>query len=111
AEQLKLFEICEQHNVLIISDEIHQEFTFGAARHIPAAMVAGGRFKHRIITANSASKPFNIAGLAHSTLLIEDQNLRDEYDAYARSTIATEFNMVGILATEAAYTGGHEWLK
>lgn len=109
-EQLKLFEICEQHDVLIISDEIHQDFTFGESRHIPSATVAGGRYKHRIITANSASKSFNIAGLAHSTIVLEDEGLRAQYDAYARSTIATEFNMIGLLATEAAYTGGHEWL-
>lgn len=36
-EQLKLFEICERHDVLIISDEIHQDFTFKEAQHIPAA--------------------------------------------------------------------------
>lgn len=69
-----------------------------------------GRFKHRIITANSASKSFNIAGLAHSTLLLEDEKLRADYDAYAISTIATEFNMMGLLATEAAYSDGEEWL-
>lgn len=110
AEQAQLFEICAKHNVIIISDEIHQDFTFGEHQHIPAAKVAQGRYSDRIITANSASKSFNIAGLTHSTLIISDEALREQYDNYALSTIATEFNMMGMLATEAAFAGGHDWL-
>lgn len=110
AEQRRLFDICEKHNVLIISDEIHQDFTFGGVKHIPSATVAGGRFRDRIVTANAASKTFNLAALTHAHIIITDERLRQRYDAYANTVIKTELNVMGMLATEAAYRGGSAWL-
>lgn len=109
-EQLRLFEICEKHDVLIISDEIHQDFTFGDAKHIPSATVADGRFRERIVTTNSASKSFNLAALTHAHIIITDETLRQRYDDYAHTAIRSEANLMGVLATEAAYRGGREWL-
>ncbi|MGP6146920.1 MalY/PatB family protein [Jeotgalibaca sp. A122] len=109
-EQQRLFEICEKYDVLIISDEIHQDFTFGGAKHIPSAMVANGRFRNRIVTANAASKSFNLAALTHAHIIIPDENLRKIYDDYANTVIKTELNIMGVLATEAAYKGGQAWL-
>jgi cystathionine beta-lyase len=110
-EQLRLFEICERHDVLVISDEIHQDFTFGDAKHIPSATVADGRFHNRIITTNSASKSFNLAALTHAHIIITDEALRKQYDDYARTAIRSEANVMGVIATESAYRGGQEWLK
>lgn len=109
-EQQRLFEICEKYDVLIISDEIHQDFTFGAARHLPSATVANGKYHHRIITANAASKSFNLAALTHAHLIMSDAKLREQYDAYAKTVIKSELNIMGVLATEAAYRNGQEWL-
>ena len=109
-EQTRLFEICEAHDVLIISDEIHQDFTYGDVQHIPAATVAGGKFSDRIITANSASKSFNLAALGHSNLLISNPDLRTKYDQFAATMIQTEANLFGVMATEAAYRSGADWL-
>lgn len=110
-EQIGLFEICERHDVLIISDEIHQDFTYGEVRHIPSAVVAAGKYRDRIITANSASKSFNLAALAHSNIVISNAALRQRYDDFASTMIQTEANLFGVIATEAAYSGGAEWLE
>lgn len=110
-EQTHLFEICEKYDVLIISDEIHQDFTYGDVTHIPSAIVAEGKFQNRIITANAASKSFNLAALAHSNILISNADLRKRYDDYATKVIQTDANLFGVIATQAAYTHGDEWLE
>ncbi len=110
-EQMRLFEICEKHDVLIISDEIHQDFTYADSRHIPSARVADGKYSDRIITANSASKSFNLAALGHSNILIPNADLRQAYDSFAATMIQTEANLFGVIATEAVYTDGAEWLE
>lgn len=110
-EQMRLFEICEKHDVLIISDEIHQDFTYDDSRHIPSARVADGKYSDRIITANSASKSFNLAALGHSNILIPNADLRQAYDSFAATMIQTEANLFGVIATEAGYTDGAEWLE
>ena len=108
-EQAKLFAICQKHNVLIISDEIHQDFTF-EREHIPAANVSEGVHRPRVITVNSASKSFNIAGLTHCNIVITDDGLRQKYDDFANSMIKTEVNIMGLFATEAAYVDGMDWM-
>lgn len=110
-EQNRLFAICEKHDVLIISDEIHQDFTFGDAKHIPSATVSDGRFRNRIVTTNSASKTFNLAALTHAHIIITDEILRKCYDDYGQTIIKSEANLMGVLATEAGYREGHEWLE
>lgn len=59
-EHQRLFAVCQDHGVLIISDEIHQDFTYGDHQHIPSAIVANGKYRDIIVTANSASKSFNL---------------------------------------------------
>ncbi|MDO4432225.1 MAG: MalY/PatB family protein [Aerococcaceae bacterium] len=109
-EQARLFEICERHDVLIISDEIHQDFVYEGHTHIPSATVQQGKYRHRLITFNSATKTFNLAALMHSTVIICDEKLRAQYDAYITRIGHTEANIMGALATSAGYAYGREWL-
>lgn len=108
-ESIRLFEICQKHDVLVISDEIHQDFTYDSV-HIPSAILENGKYRDAIITVNSASKTFNIAGLTHCHLIISDETLRQQYDEYAQTIVQTELNVMGLLATEAAYQAGQPWL-
>ncbi|MBZ6527862.1 pyridoxal phosphate-dependent aminotransferase [Aerococcaceae bacterium DSM 111021] len=108
-EQAKLFAICRKYDVLIISDEIHQDFTF-EREHIPAANVSESAHRDRLITVNSASKSFNIAGLTHCNIVITDDKLREQYDTFANRMVKSEANIMGLLATEAAYVDGVDWM-
>lgn len=108
-ESVRLLEICRKHKVLVISDEIHQDFTYGQ-QHIPTAILKDGKYKDQTITLNSASKSFNIAGLTHCHIIISEPSLRQQYDAFAKTIIQTEVNLMGMLATEAAFQAGQAWL-
>lgn len=108
-ESVRLLEICRKHKVLVISDEIHQDFTYGQ-QHIPTAILKDGKYKDQTITLNSASKSFNIAGLTHCHIIISEPSLRQQYDTFAKTIIQTEVNLMGMLATEAAFQAGQAWL-
>ncbi|PID06143.1 MULTISPECIES: MalY/PatB family protein [unclassified Sporosarcina] len=110
-EAEKLLSICEQHDVLIVSDEIHHDMTFGDHTHIPSAIVSGGKYAERVITVTSASKTFNLAGLLTSQIIIENEALLKQFDTYVNSVNQTEVNMLGMTAAEAAYNHGVDWLE
>lgn len=105
----QLFVILDRHNVLVISDEIHQDLVF-TGKHIPAATIKEGKYADSIFTINSASKSFNIAGLTHSHIIIHSDELREKYDDYALVHQQATNNTIGMVATQAAFTGGQDWL-
>lgn len=110
-ELARLFEICRRQNVLIVSDEIHQDLCLFEHRFVPALKVADGKYKDRIVTLNAASKTFNLAGLLHSHIIIPDEKLRAQYDQFARGMNRNAINIMGQTATMAGYAQGGEWLK
>ena len=107
----RMLRICAEHGVLVIADEIHQDFVFGPNKHIPAAIVSGGKYSYNLVQVHAASKTFNLASLAHSNIIISDSNLRARYDEYVKMNNLTDFNIIGLTATEAGYAGGSDWLE
>ena len=109
-ELTTILSICRKHNVLVISDEIHQDLVMEGHKHIPSAIVNGGEFADGLITVTAPSKTFNLAGLLTSHIIIENEQLRAEFDAYVKTVNQTEVNILGLTAAEAAYRHGQEWL-
>jgi cystathionine beta-lyase len=110
-ELKKMFDICHNYGVIIVSDEIHQDFISPGCRFVPSSVVAGGRYKDRLITLNSGSKTFNLAGLIHSHTIIYDEKLRGIYDDYIKTIGLPEANIMGLTAMETAYRYGESWLE
>lgn len=107
-ELTQLFTLCETYNVLIISDEIHQDFHFGP--YIPALTVQEGRFKESIITITSASKTFNLASLPVAHVIIPNKEHRKRYDNFVKTIDHTQLSVLNLVATETAYQTGDVWL-
>lgn len=110
-ELVKMMEICKKHNVLVVSDEIHQDLTAPGHKHIPTATVAGGIYENNVITANAPSKTFNLATCLTSNIIIPCKEKRAIYDAYLKTVSQIEVNIFGLVACEAAYRTGEEWRK
>ncbi|WP_304508651.1 MalY/PatB family protein [Anaerotignum sp.] len=106
----KVLAICRKHNVLVVSDEIHQDIVLGDKPFVPAAVVSKGKYQDIVITLNSASKTFNLATLLHSHIIIINDELRMIYDKFASALNRTEVSVMGMVATKAGYTYGEEWL-
>jgi cystathionine beta-lyase len=104
----RMADICLRHNLVICSDEIHCDLTFGGYRHIPTASLAP-EIAERTITLIAASKTFNIAGLGCALAIIPNPELRKQYTA-AHAGLVPHVDLMGYTATLAAYRDGQEWL-
>ena len=110
-ELAQILEICRKHQVLVVSDEIHQDLVLENAHFIPAATVANGKYRDIILTLSSASKTFNLATLLHSHIIITNEKLRQVYDRFASGLNRTEVSIMGMIATAAGYAHGEKWLN
>ena len=108
AELERMAEICLQHNVTICSDEIHADLTFEGHPHIPIASLHP-EIARNTITLIAPSKTFNIAGLQCSIAIISNPELRQRY-LQARKGLVPWVNLMGLVAGQAAYQEGAEWL-
>ena len=104
AEMNRLFNICKQHNVLIISDEIHQDLITGPTPFTPTLSVCNGVYKDNIIAMSSVSKSFNMASLHQAEVIIPNEALRNQYTAYKAQVYHTDADVIAETAIAAAYT-------
>lgn len=109
-EELKAMgDICLKHNVLIVADEIHQDLTYPGVRHYPLPLVDPA-FGQRGVICTAPSKSFNLAGLQTSNIIIPNAGLRERYQQTAKRWGLGKVNLIGLVASEAAYTHGDQWL-
>lgn len=106
----QLATICERHQVLVVADEIHEEFVRQGHKHVPFANISDYTKMHTI-TCTAPSKTFNLAGLQLSNLFIFNEDLRKKYKAELSATGYDEPNTLGLTASQAAYAKGEPWLK
>lgn len=105
-EELKKFgDICLENDLWIISDEIHCDLLRNNQNHTPLAKLYPE--SDRIITCMAPSKTFNMAGFMFSNVIIPNEKLRAVWNARHYSFE----NPLSIVASQAAYTYGGEWLK
>jgi cysteine-S-conjugate beta-lyase len=104
----RLAEVCLAHDVLICSDEIHSDLIYRGQRHLPIASLAPEVAQHTI-TFIAPSKTFNLAGLQASVAIIPNAELRQRFQA-ARQGLVPWVNLLGLIALQAAYRDGQEWL-
>jgi cystathionine beta-lyase len=110
-ELRRVGELCERHDAVIISDEIHSDLVLAPHRHTHIAAIDGGRFAGRTITFVAPSKTFNIAGLATSAAIIPSEAMREAWDAeYGRAHIP-DGTAFGHIALRAAYDKCEDWLE
>ena len=105
AELRLMAALAERHDLLIISDEIHADLTFGSVGHQPMDLFAPGR----TVTIHAASKAFNLAALRFAILHVDAPAV----SAALKTVPAHLFgatNLMGAVATEAAWRDGDEWL-
>ncbi len=107
----RLFDICKRHDVLVMSDEIHQDLVIGTNKQIPSAIVAQGKYADRIVTAIAPSKTFNLAAMQVSHIIIQNPDIRARLDSYLKGNYQADPNHLGLIAAQAAYTHGEKWLS
>lgn len=109
-ELLRVGEICQKHGVLVVSDEIHADFTYAGHTHHVFASVKS-EFANFTITCTAPSKTFNLAGLQNSNIFIPNRQLRHAYKKELSACGCGGTNCMGMAACQAAYEAGADWLE
>ena len=102
-------DICIRNGVKIVADEIHEDFTYPGFTHTTFATISKEAAQNAIIC-TAPSKTFNIAGLQTSNILIPNPEIRKAFQDALDSFGYDQLNTMGLVACEAAYSYGREWL-
>jgi len=105
----KLVEVCEEKDILIVSDEIHNDLILGEIKHTPTAIISEEAMQ-RTVTLVAPSKTFNLAGLTNANAIIPNRKLREAFRSQA-SKGSGHSNIFGMVAQDAAYNKGEAWLE
>lgn len=103
-----LTDICQRHNILIVSDEVHGDLCFPTAKtkFTPLATLC----PDDCITLSSPAKTFNIAACCSSFTIIPNPHLRQAMQAENSRLTVSKNNAFASVAMEAAYRDGEGWL-
>jgi cystathionine beta-lyase len=103
----RIAETCAAHDAWVLADEIHGPLVLDGATHTPWLEVSDAA-RERGIALTSASKAFNVAGLKAAVAVTASATARD---AIARLPyLADRAGLLGVVAAEAAFRDGDEWL-
>ena len=109
-ELAEVAEICNEKDILVISDEIHADLALPGNKHTPFAAVSE-KAAQNSITFMAPSKTFNIAGIVSSFALIPNPAIFKRYVEYLEKRELNQGNLFAYTATQAAYESGEEWLN
>lgn len=104
-----LSELAERKDMIIISDEIHQDLVYSDAKHMSIASLSE-EMSSRTVTFVAPSKTFNIAGMNSSVALIPDEKLRARYVSVLNRLHLSSLSILGLTAMETAYAKCAGWL-
>ena len=109
-EELDQFgQICRDNDVLVISDEIHADLILSGHRFTSFACI-NEDFAADSIICTAPSKTFNLAGLKLSNIVVQNKEQRDRFAETLNRCGLWGTNAFAIVATEAAYLHGEDWL-
>jgi cystathionine beta-lyase len=104
-EQVAAF--AKRHDLILVSDEIHHDLTFGV-KHTPMALIEG--IANRLIMMTASTKTFNIAGCHSGNVIIDDPDLRARFSKRMQG-LGLSPNSFGLHMVTAAYSPqGAEWV-
>ena len=109
-EVQRIADLCYQHHVVLLSDEIHGDLVRKGPDYTPTFSV-NGPARENVISLVSPSKTFNVAALHAATAIVPNSNLRAMVNRGLNSDEVAEPNLLAIPGTIAAYEHGHNWLK
>lgn len=111
-EEMKtLGDICLKNDVLVVVDEIHNDFVMPNYTHKSFATI-NDNFLNNSITLTSPTKTFNLAGMKLNNTIIANKYLREKYLSLPEiMTTRGQVSTLAYKACEIAYNECEEWLK
>lgn len=109
-ELRQVVDICKEYDLLLISDEIHEDFVKKGHKFV-SCLYFQEDLQGRMIVCNSITKTFNVPGVILSNLLIPDQGIRERMKETMDRWGLHNPNIFAAGIMEAAYTQCDEWIK
>lgn len=103
-----ILDVAEQHDLLILSDEIWADLTHPGTTHIPFLSL-GERAARRTVTLSAASKSFSLAGFRYSVAHVGPPELRAKLDSLPPHLLGG-VNTIGAKVAARCWTDGDDWL-
>jgi len=109
-ELTRIGEICLRNNVIVVSDEIHQDLVYSGYKHTVFANIDQA-FADITVTCTAPTKTFNIAGLPISNIFISNKELRKKFNYQFEACGFGSPAALSLVACKAAYAEGEQWLE
>lgn len=109
-ELQEVVDICKEYDLLLISDEIHEDFVKKGHKFV-SCLHFQEELQGRMIVCNSITKTFNVPGVILSNLLIPAQGIRERMKETMDRWGLHNPNIFAAGIMEAAYTQCDEWIE
>jgi len=103
---LRIGRLCLEHQIVVLSDEIHSDIIRAGHEHIPFARLPDKDVVNNSVTFNAVSKTFNLAGMKNAYFHSSNPILIERILLNHRGDLST----LGVVANEAAYREGADWI-
>ncbi len=102
--------IAVERDLVVIADEIHHDLVYrGHGHHVLASL--SPELAQQTITCIAPSKTFNTAGLTTAAVVAANPDLYRKFEEESGRSGFDLGNALGIVAFEAAYAHGEDWLE
>lgn len=105
---VRLADFCYEHNILVISDEIHCDLALWGHKHIPFASVSE-KAAQNSITFGAPTKTFNLAGIVSSYAIVPNETIRTRFYDWMTANELNSPNMFAPIVTIAAFRHGEPY--
>lgn len=104
--------VAARHGLHVVADEVWADVVLGGRRHVPFAAVAAAEpgLAERTVTAVTATKPFNLAGMGCGLLHAGSAELLATLRGTGRVPMVPTPGRAGLAATAAVWRDGGPWL-
>ncbi|MBN9743480.1 pyridoxal phosphate-dependent aminotransferase [Amycolatopsis sp. A1MSW2902] len=106
----RVAQIAVDNGLIVVSDEIHFDLVMPGHQHTVFSTL-GPEAADRSVVCTAPSKTFNLAGMATSNIVIENEQLRAAYTVAQEKSGFFSLNVLGYEACRLAYTQGESWLE
>ncbi len=107
-ELARIGELCKEHHVMVLSDEIHCDLCAPGKEYVPFASVSD-TCREISITAIAPTKAFNIAGLQTAAVVAPNKGIKDRIWRALNTDEVAEPNAFAVDVAIAAFTKGRQW--
>ena len=95
--------------MFVAADEIHEDFVYAGHKHIVFATLSG-EVADNCAVCTAPSKTFNLAALHNANIFITNEQVRRLFLRELDAEGFSQSNIMGLVACQAAYQHGAEWL-